>query len=133
VLGASGAATALGDTLFPVQSLAQGLAQDLSPARHFLIALRIYHPIIALCVSFYLVLFARWVIRHFKNQPRVLFHATGLLVLQCLQLLLGVLNVLFLAPVAIQMAHLLCSDLIWINLVLLLAGLLISEGSQNAV
>src|SRR6185503_6073570 len=36
VVGVSGAITALGDTLFAAPSLARGLADDLSPAAHFL-------------------------------------------------------------------------------------------------
>jgi len=137
-LGSSGAVTALGDTLFPSSSLAAGLAQDFGPARHFLLELRIYHPIIALCVSLYLVMFARWIIRRPdlvmksvwpEKKSRLLLHTSLVLVLQCAQLLLGVLNVLFLAPIWIQMSHLFCSDLIWINFVLLLSTLLVVETS----
>src|SRR5215510_7787536 len=48
ILGVSGAVTALGATLFPVTSLAEGLKQDLSPTAHILIRLRFFHPIIAI-------------------------------------------------------------------------------------
>jgi heme A synthase len=44
VLGVSGALTALGDTLFPVSTLQEGLQQDFSPTAHFLIRLRLLHP-----------------------------------------------------------------------------------------
>src|SRR5262249_29715285 len=47
ILGVSGAVTALGGTLFPVTSLADGLKQDLSPTAHILIRLRFFHPLIA--------------------------------------------------------------------------------------
>lgn len=129
-LAASGAVTALGDTLFPAQSLRQGFAQDLAPSRHFLIALRLYHPVFAIAVSFYLALFSRRVIRANRGSgnPGVLLHAVLILTLQCAQLLLGVLNVLLLAPVAIQMLHLFFSDLVWINLTLLLSRLFICTG-----
>jgi cytochrome c oxidase assembly protein subunit 15 len=136
LLGASGAVAALGDTLFPVTTLAQGIAQDFSPARHFLIELRVYHPIIALTVSLYLALFARWVIRErvrgHAMASRVLFHAVLLLVLQCTQLLLGVLNVLLLAPIWLQITHLFCSDLIWVNFILLLSTLLVAPSQARA-
>ncbi len=46
-LGASGAITALGDTLFPSASLAEGIKADFSSTAHFLIRMRIYHPGIA--------------------------------------------------------------------------------------
>jgi heme A synthase len=127
VLGASGAVTALGDTLFPSQSLAQGLAQDFSPSRHFLLGLRIYHPLIALAVSLYLCLYARWVIRSRRGQVSVVLPATLLLVLLCAQLLVGVLNVLLLAPIFIQMIHLFIGDLIWIDLIFLISRIFVHD------
>ena len=62
LLSASGAVTALGDTLFPASSLAQGLQQDASPTAHFLIRLRIYHPMIAVTMALYIAVVA-WVVR----------------------------------------------------------------------
>ena len=47
-VGKSGAVAALGDTLYPAQSVLGGLAQDVSPTAHFLVQLRIAHPILAL-------------------------------------------------------------------------------------
>ena len=60
VLAASGALTALGDTLFPAGSLAEGLRQDIDPAAHFLLRLRIFHPIIAVVVGSYVAGFGIW-------------------------------------------------------------------------
>jgi len=51
VLAVSGAVAALGDTLFPAGSLAEGLRQDLSPAAHALVRLRVMHPLLALVVG----------------------------------------------------------------------------------
>src|SRR5262249_57637904 len=65
VLGVSGAVTALGGTLFPVSSLAEGLRQDLSRTSHVLIRLRFFHPWIAVSVSAYLMVTA-WLAR---NKP----------------------------------------------------------------
>lgn len=48
ILGASGAVTALGDTLYPSTSLIEGVRQDFDPTAHFLIRLRIFHPPIAI-------------------------------------------------------------------------------------
>ncbi len=53
LIGMTGAVTALGDTLFPVTSLADGLSQDSAPNAHFLIRLRVIHPIIAILVGLY--------------------------------------------------------------------------------
>ena len=118
ILGMSGAVTALGDTLFPVKSLAEGLAQDISPTAHFLVRLRMWHPFIAVAVALYAVVLAQilprrrpgiWVARLAQTQI-VLF------VVQCVA---GALNVALLAPVWMQIVHLLLADLVWINLVLL--------------
>src|SRR5262245_31708031 len=58
ILGVSGAVSALGATLFPVTSLAEGLKQDLSPTAHILERLRILHPLIAIGVGGLLILTA---------------------------------------------------------------------------
>ncbi|MFN8454081.1 MAG: hypothetical protein U0401_05290 [Anaerolineae bacterium] len=55
-LGASGAATALGDTLFPASSFSEGWQQKFSPACHFLVRLRLFHPIIAVTVGAYIII-----------------------------------------------------------------------------
>ena len=51
LVAAAGAVVALGDTLFPHASLAEGIAADLDPTSHFLIRLRIWHPILAVAAS----------------------------------------------------------------------------------
>ena len=120
ILGASGAVTALGDTIFPSGSLAEGLAQDLSPTAHVLVRLRIWHPALALVVGLYLIWAANTVLTDTAHaQVRTL--ARILIGLVVLQLGLGFVNVLLLAPVWMQMLHLLGSDLLWIVLVLLYA------------
>jgi heme A synthase len=58
LVGMSGAITALGDTIFPSGSLAEGLSQDLDPNAHFLIRLRSLHPLIAVTVGLYLIFLA---------------------------------------------------------------------------
>src|SRR5690242_5810726 len=50
ILGISGAITALGDMLFPATTLLQGLHDDLAPTAHFLVRLRLLHPLIATSV-----------------------------------------------------------------------------------
>jgi heme A synthase len=118
ILGVSGAVSALGATLFPVTSLAEGLKQDLSPTAHVLIRLRFFHPLIAVGVSGLLILtafFAR------KRRPGndVKKWATALIALVLVQLGAGAVNLLLHAPIWLQLIHLLLSDLVWIGLVLL--------------
>ena len=120
-LGITGAITALGDTLFPSSSLAQGLQQDFSPTAQFLIRLRVIHPLIAVAVGVYAILLAR-VLSSAYSDAAVHRQATGLTALVIVQWIAGVINVYLLAPVWLQLVHLLLADLLWIALVLLSAS-----------
>jgi heme A synthase len=113
VLAASGAITALGDTLFPAGSLAEGLQQDIDPAAHFLLRLRIFHPIIAVIVGAYVAGFGLW-LRASRQDSTLSVISWSLAGLVGLQLVLGIMNVLLLAPVWLQLVHLLVSSLIWL-------------------
>jgi heme a synthase len=115
--GISGAVAALGDTLFPSGSLAQALGADLSATSHVLIRLRLLHPAIAVVVAAALVLMGMRFGFESRGTTRTLgFALAGLAVIQ---VLLGFTNVLLLAPVWMQMIHLLAADALWIAFVLL--------------
>lgn len=120
LLGASGAVTALGDTLFPSSSLMEGVRQDFSPTAHYLVRMRIYHPAIAVSVGIYLVLVTSWVRRTYTGTDKNLMAImTNLLFgLYLTQIILGIINVALLAPVWMQVVHLLVTNLIWIVFVL---------------
>ena len=118
VLGASGALTALGDTLFPSSSLVQGIQRDFSPTAHFLIRLRVFHPTIAIAVGAYLLVLAG-IVRVQINQPVTSRIAYLLTLGVLLQLAAGLVNLILLAPVWMQIVHLLLADMVWITLVLL--------------
>lgn len=116
VLGVSGAIAALGDTLFPATSLAHGLGQDVSPSAHLFVRLRVLHPVLAVLVGG-LVVFAAGMVAKLRPSPAVKRAARQLGVLYALQLLAGVTNLALLAPVWMQLVHLLLADLVWISLV----------------
>jgi heme A synthase len=118
VLGASGAVAALGDTLFPAASLREGLVQDLSPVAHVFLRLRLLHPIIALCTGV-LVLSAAGVVRSLSTSARARSFARAVTALFVVQFCVGLLNVSMLAPVPVQLLHLLLADATWIALVLM--------------
>src|SRR5215471_16840434 len=118
ILGVSGAVSALGATLFPVTSLAEGLKQDLSPTAHVLIRLRFFHPLIATGVSGLLILTAFFA-RSRRPGNDVNSWSTALIALVLVQLGAGAVNLLLHAPIWLQLVHLLLSDLVWIALVLL--------------
>ena len=131
IIGASGALTALGDTLFPVNSLAEGIRQDFTPTAHFLLRLRLLHPSVAVVVGIYLLILAGVIRVQRPVQPtQALAYALTILVL--VQLGAGLLNVFLLAPVWMQIVHLLLADGVWIVLVLLTASAL-AEKKQLVV
>ncbi|MFZ1754740.1 MAG: COX15/CtaA family protein, partial [Caldilineaceae bacterium] len=116
ILGASGAVTALGDTLV----LAAGLRPEDSPLVAQLVELRIYHPLLAFATGGLV-----WLVWHLaqSHHPSPRLKQTGLLLLGVfvVQILLGGLNVALKAPVWIQIVHLLLADTLWILFVLLAA------------
>jgi protoheme IX farnesyltransferase len=118
ILGVSGAITALGDTLFPSGSLAEGIQQDFSSTAHFLIRLRILHPSVAIATGLYVLLLSLFIgISSKVPVTKKLALATGIIF--CTQLLAGLINLLLLAPVWMQILHLLLADLALILFVLL--------------
>jgi heme A synthase len=119
--GISGAIAALGDTLFPASSLAAGLRQDFDPAANVFLRLRLYHPFLAAITGAVLAFYA---IRTAARIQAARRYANRLLALVGVQLAAGALNLLLLAPVWMQIIHLLLADLVWISLVLLLACIL---------
>jgi len=118
ILGSSGAVAALGDTLFPSESLSQALQADFSAASHLLIRLRVFHPIIAVLVSVYFIFLSLRAAKQ-AGASRTRNLADILVGILVLQLALGVINVLLLAPVWMQLVHLLVSDLAWLTAVVL--------------
>lgn len=132
IVGASGAITALGDTLFPARSLREGLQQDFSSTAHFLVRLRIWHPILAIATGVYVVASGS-VIRMLRPSRETHRFFWAVAVLFAVQLLAGGLNVWLLAPVWMQLVHLLLADLVWISFVLLSATALSQEVPQAVV
>lgn len=119
-VGITGAIAALGDTLFPVGSLAEGLAQDLDPTSHVFLRLRIAHPVVALVTAGATAMFGASLASS-TDRPIVRRHAFVLVGLVGLQVALGFLNVALLAPVWLQLVHLAVADVIWIALLVLAA------------
>lgn len=135
MVGASGAVAALGDTLYPASSIAEGFAQDISPTGSLLVRLRVLHPLIAVGVGLYLIFVVRVAPADRRTKgasPGAVRWSNWLTLLVFAQLALGTLNVGLLAPVALQLLHLLLADLLWIALVMLAAFELAEEPSTAA-
>ena len=131
-VGVSGAIAALGDTLFPASSLAAGLREDFSPTAHIFLRLRLWHPVIAVFGSGYLIWLAADLLRR-KPSPPVPTLAVSLGALVLIQIAVGLLNVALLAPVPLQLAHLLIADATWITLTLLALSSLPSSPNTSLV
>lgn len=126
LVGMSGAITALGDTLFRPNYIAEGLVKDISNADHFLKSLRIYHPILAVFVALYIVIIS-WSMLNI-NSSKILRNLTILISLVfSIQILVGLINIFLLAPTWAQILHLLIADIAWVLCVLFCSQILTSN------
>ena len=105
VLMFSGGIAAMGNTMFPSESLREGIAADFDPTSHPLIRLRILHPLIAITVGIYLFL-SLGLGRLLKPVSEARPYVQALFLVYVIQLLIGTLNLAFLAPTALQLLHL---------------------------
>jgi len=133
VVGVTGSLAALGDTLYPASSLGSALAQDFSATSGWLVRWRWTHPTVAFVASIFLI----WLlVRGAQRSKRGTGHwdnrglSALVLVLLAAQYALGLLDVVFLAPVWLQIAHLLGADVLWAALVVL-AALLTLEPAET--
>ncbi len=111
VIGMTGSLASLGDTMFPVDSLRHAVVQDFASSSPILLRLRVLHPIAAVIGSLYVL----WLLQTFwRKQER----SPWMPVTLTAQIALGAMNVILLAPVWLQMTHLLVAEMFWILLVL---------------
>lgn len=122
----TGAVTALGDTLFPVDptsgALLNRLQSDLSVANHFLVRLRVVHPALAVLTALGVGLLSRFVGSR-NVDDRTKWWASALTVGLMAQVGLGVMNIALAAPGWMQLSHLLLAQLVWIAALLLTVSL----------
>lgn len=126
VISATGGVTALADTLFPSESIREGLSAAVDDAEHFLTRLRVIHPVIAVAVG----AFTGWVAWTFgvdaeKRLTRRL--ALAIVGLVAVQFFAGMANILLGTPIWLQLTHLTLADLLWLGLVFFGAAQLESE------
>ncbi len=108
--GAFGAITALGNTLFPSDSLWAGFQSDFDPNAPFLIQLRIYHPFLAIVMCIlWLVILQNW--REIKELERLSAFTIGMVFVA---VGFGALNWLLMAPAWGALGHLLIGDILWL-------------------
>jgi len=126
VVGVTGSLAALGDTLFPASSLGLALAQEFAAGSGWLVRWRWTHPAVAFGASIFLI----WLLIRAAQRPgkgTAHWDNRGLSALVLLLLAgvytLGLLDVILLAPLWVQVAHLLAADSLWAALVVLTARL----------
>lgn len=117
IVAVSGAIAALGDTLYPAASVVSGMRQEFSSAAGALLRLRVLHPALAIVSA--IVLVAAAVSARREGTPAAARMGALVMMLVFVQLAAGVLNMVLLAPVWMQLLHLLIADLLWIALVVL--------------
>jgi heme a synthase len=128
VVGISGSLAGLGDILFPADSLRQAFLKDFSSSSPTLLRLRTLHPIAAVIGSLYVL----WLFLAFWRKRE---HSRWLVVLPVTlttQISLGVVNVMLLAPIWLQMTHLLVAEIFWIVFVLASADQLLASRQLGA-
>src|SRR5215471_17898848 len=121
VIGMTGSLASLGDTIFPSDSLRHALMQDFSASSHILLRLRLFHPVAAVVGSSY-IFWLLWNLWRKQDHSPWMFGLTAALITQ---IALGAMNVILLAPIWLQMMHLLVAEMVWILLVLASAELLL--------
>ena len=114
-VAATGAVVALGNTLFPAASLTEGLAADLDPTSHALVRLRVIHPFLAAALALVILALARRDPSFAGDRRHSL--KTLVVTLLAIQIGLGVINLLMLAPLPLQLVHLIGSNLLWLAMV----------------
>lgn len=108
----TGAVTALGDTLFPTTPALDSdifgkVRDDITTGEHFLVRLRVIHPIVAILSALVLAAMFLWA----GGPGRIPRY--GLMTLGA-QVLVGLLNIVLLAPGWMQILHLLIAQILWV-------------------
>ncbi|MGD0577829.1 MAG: COX15/CtaA family protein [Bryobacteraceae bacterium] len=117
----SGAVTALGDTVFPPQpvlysSTLAAVQAGVSPGQHFLVRLRVLHPLVAVCAALLVAgVLLRIVTGRAPAAPAQANLATLAFSAVVLQTGVGFVNVLLAAPGWLQIVHLAMAQAVWLS------------------
>jgi heme A synthase len=119
VTNMAGAVTALGDTLFPTKpaldaALWAKLRADASAGEHFLVRLRVIHPLVALVAAVIVLIVLLYVLSPARERSLLTRLALASTVGVALQMALGFVNVLLAAPGWLQVVHLAAAQIVWL-------------------
>ena len=124
VVGITGSIAALSHMIFPSGTIAEGMAKDFSPTSNILLRLRLLHPITAILTSVFLVFLTGWLTKESGKDKSVVRWSNIISILVLVQIAFGSLTLLTLAPIVMQLGHLLFVDAIWISYVMFAASFL---------
>lgn len=124
LVGMSGSIAALSNMIFPSESLAEGISKDFSETSNVLLRLRVSHPILSIFSAVYLIFLAGWLRKKSENNSLVVRWSNIFSLLVLVQIAFGAMTLLTLAPIVMQLGHLLLADAIWISFVLLTVNFL---------
>ncbi len=131
IVGITGSIAALSSMIFPSGTITEGMAGDFSPTSHFLVRLRILHPITAIITSVFVIFLTGWVAKERQADRAVARWSNVIALLILAQIAVGAVTLLTLAPIVMQLLHLLIAEAIWISYVLFAAAFLSSEQSES--
>jgi cytochrome c oxidase assembly protein subunit 15 len=128
LVSATGAVTALGDTVYPVHEsgLSARIREDQGTSAALLQRIRAIHPLLALGVAAFVV-YAAALLPAYCPGHAVKRASQYLALAVCLQVLAGVTNIFLSAPGQMQVIHLLLANVAWISLILLAASVRTAE------
>lgn len=124
LVGMSGSIAALSSMLFPSSTLSEGIAKDFSATSHYILRLRVFHPILSIATGVFLIFLAGFLRKKDERNPQTLRWSNVLSALVMLQFASGAITLLTLAPIVLQLIHLILADAVWIAFVFLTASFL---------
>lgn len=133
LIGMSGSVAALSSMLFPSATLSEGIAKDFSATSHILLRLRVSHPILSVIVGVFLVFLAGWIKSKANGNASVRRWANILTILILIQFAFGAMTLLTLAPIVMQLGHLLLADAVWIAFILMSAAILAEKSEVENI
>ncbi|MCE3009130.1 MAG: COX15/CtaA family protein [Proteobacteria bacterium] len=130
LIATSGAIASLSSTLFPSESLLQGLQEDISAEAHYLVRLRGLHPLFGILLGGSIAALAYAI---GKSTPEKLLRSRSqrLFVFTSVGIVFGMLTLVLLYPTWMKLTHLLLAHGIWIHLNLWLNSFTRSQHSLD--
>lgn len=124
IVGMSGSIAALSSMLFPSSTLSEGIAKDFSATSHYILRLRVFHPILSVATGVFLIFLAGWLKKQSIENKETVRWSNILSILILIQFVSGAVLILLLTPIVMQLIHLFLADAIWIAFVLMAASFL---------